>query len=168
MTTLQAPEVTLDPMTEPEFEAWLPPAVRGLAQSHAESGRWDVKDALNVAKAEFSALLANGLETPGQHLLTIRDKAAGETVGYVWIGVRPKGRQTEAWIQDFVVLERHRGRGYGRAAMLAAFAAARGLGADCVGLHVFGHNAAARALYGSLGFVETNIMMSLPLPPAGD
>lgn len=163
MTTREAPEVTLDPMTEREFEAWLLPAVRSLAQSHAESGRWDEKDALNVAKADFATQLSDGLATPGHHLLAVRDAAGGETVGYLWIGLRPKGRQTEAWIQDFVVLERHRGRGYGRAAMLAAFETARGLGATCVGLHVFGHNTAARALYASLGFVETNVMMSLPL-----
>jgi ribosomal protein S18 acetylase RimI-like enzyme len=47
--------------------------------------------------------------------------------------------------------------------MLAAIEKARELGADTVGLHVFGHNAPAYALYRSLGFVETNISMSLEL-----
>ena len=36
-------------------------------------------------------------------------------------------------------------------------------GWDSVGLHVFGHNKTARALYSSLGFYPTNINMTLKL-----
>jgi ribosomal protein S18 acetylase RimI-like enzyme len=49
--------------------------------------------------------------------------------------------------------------------MIAGARRARELGAQTMSLHVFGFNTAARALYGSLGFVETNINMSLPLVP---
>ncbi len=51
--------------------------------------------------------------------------------------------------------------------MLACLQRARELGAASVGLHVFGHNKIAWELYSSLGFIETNVMMSLPLSPEG-
>ena len=36
-----------------------------------------------------------------------------------------------------------------------------------IGLHVFGHNAGARALYEKLGFVTTNVNLFKPLDRAG-
>jgi RimJ/RimL family protein N-acetyltransferase len=36
---------------------------------------------------------------------------------------------------------------------------AKRLGLDRIGLHVFGHNSAARPLYEKLGYVPTNINM---------
>ena len=81
----------------------------------------------------------------------------------LWINIRPKVGKTEAFIYDIVIDEDRRGRGYGRATMLACVARARELGAQSIGLHVFGDNAVARGLYTSLGFVETNVQMSLPL-----
>jgi ribosomal protein S18 acetylase RimI-like enzyme len=37
---------------------------------------------------------------------------------------------------------------------------AREKGVEKIGLHVFGHNAAARALYQKVGYIETNVNMS--------
>jgi len=36
----------------------------------------------------------------------------------------------------------------------------RGMGMSAISLHVFGHNTAARALYGKLGFETTNVLMT--------
>ncbi|HET9171626.1 MAG TPA: GNAT family N-acetyltransferase [Actinospica sp.] len=160
---MSAPEIRLDPMTEDEFAAWLPPAVRGLAEDKAASGQWSSDEALDMAKTEFAILLPQGAVTRGQLLYTVRDAASGTPVGAVWIHLRPKADRREAYIYDLVVAEDRRGKGYGRATMLAAIERARELGADSVGLHVFGHNTVARELYTSLGFVATNISMSLAL-----
>jgi ribosomal protein S18 acetylase RimI-like enzyme len=165
----QPPEITLDPMTEEEFAAWLLPAVRERAEENVKSGRWAPDEALQMAKTEFAIMLPNTVQTKGNLLYTVRDSAGGAGVGSVWIAMHRKANRPEAYIYDLVISAEQRGRGYGRAAMLAAIARARELGAESVGLHVFGHNAVARELYRSLGFVETNIQMSLPLDrhPAG-
>lgn len=162
------PEISLDPITDEEFAAWLLPAVRGLAREHVTSGQWSPDDALGFSKAHFARLLPDGPRSDQQHVFTIRDTANGAAVGTLWIGMRLKADSLEAYVYDIVINEDGRGRGYGRAAMLAAASRARELGAQSVGLHVFGHNAAARSLYASLGFIETNISMSLPLTDEGD
>lgn len=165
---MATPEIRLDPITDEEFAAWLPPAVRSLAREHVVSGQWGPEEALGFAKGHFARLLADGPRSDQQHLYTIKDAADGAAVGTLWIGMRLKAGTSEAYVYDLVIDERSRGRGYGRAAMLACAARARALGARSVGLHVFGHNEVARGLYASLGFVETNISMSLTLDGRGE
>jgi ribosomal protein S18 acetylase RimI-like enzyme len=153
-------------MTEAECAAWLDVLTSSYAEGHTKTGNWSAEEALETAKAEIGALLPDGLRTRDHHLYTVRDVADGESVGMLWINVRPKAGRPEAYIYDIQMDEDRRGRGYGRATMNACVARARELGADSVGLHVFGSNAVARKLYTSLGFVETDVLMSLPL--AGD
>jgi len=57
----------------------------------------------------------------------------------------------------------HRGKGYGRAIMLAAEDELRQRGAERLGLNVFGTNRTAIALCDSLGFAVTSQQMSKPL-----
>ena len=59
--------------------------------------------------------------------------------------------------------EEHRGRGYGRAAMLLAEEEARRRGLNRIELNVFGGNTIARNLYRSLGYVETSAQMAKDL-----
>jgi ribosomal protein S18 acetylase RimI-like enzyme len=160
MTT---PKIALDPMTDDEFKAWIEPMIRDYAAQHVASGNWAAEDALELAKAQTLGLLPDGVRTKEHYLYTTRDAATGEAVGILWINVRAKAGRAEAFIYDIAINEDRRGRGYGRAAMLACVARARELGAAGIGLHVFGDNTVARALYTSLGFIETNVQMSLPL-----
>jgi ribosomal protein S18 acetylase RimI-like enzyme len=160
---MSTPKIALDPMTEEEFAAWLLPSVRSLAEENVTCGRWAPEEALEMAKTEARIQLPNAVHTKGEMLYTARDSASGAAVGSVWISMQRKANKPEAYIHDIIVNEDQRGKGYGRATMLAAIARARELGAASVGLHVFGHNTVARGLYASLGFVETNVAMSLPL-----
>lgn len=157
------PRVALVPMTEEEFGPYLEAGIREFAQQKMISGEWSERDAVALSEADHARLLPDGLKTPDQYLYTVRDAGSAETVATIWLALRPKGGRTESYIYDIEVHERYRGRGYGRATMLAGIDKARELGADTVGLHVFGHNAPARALYTSLGFVETNVSMSLDI-----
>ena len=56
-----------------------------------------------------------------------------------------------------------RDRGYGRDLMLAAEHEAARLGADSIGLHVFGFNTSAITLYESLGYrrVEERFLLTV-------
>ncbi|MBS2965976.1 GNAT family N-acetyltransferase [Actinocrinis puniceicyclus] len=155
--------VILSPMPEEEFGPYLENGIREYARQKTISGEWSEYEALRLSEADHERLLPDGLKTPDQHLFVVRDATCGEPVATLWIALRPKGALVEGYIYDIEVHERWRGQGYGRATMLAGIEKARALGAQTVGLHVFGHNAPARALYRSLGFVETNVSMSLDL-----
>ncbi|WP_326765183.1 GNAT family N-acetyltransferase [Streptomyces sp. NBC_01591] len=61
-------------------------------------------------------------------------------------------------IQGLAVADWARGRGVARALLRAAFAAARGDGANRMTLRVLGPNAPARALYESEGFVVEGVL----------
>ncbi|MBB2975473.1 ribosomal protein S18 acetylase RimI-like enzyme [Microbacterium endophyticum] len=82
-----------------------------------------------------------------------------DRVGYLWIGRDTSGDPTAWWVWDILVEPEYRGKGYGRAAIRLAEGHARGEGARSLGLSVFGHNGAARALYESLGFETTTVKM---------
>lgn len=161
--TTTAPRVTLDPMTEAEYDTFEAATVPDFARQKVTSGEWTEEEALQLSRADHERLLPEGRKSPNQHLFTVRDADSGEAVAMLWLALRMKAGRIEGYIYNIEVREGQRGRGYGRATMLAAIEEARELGAETVGLHVFGHNAPARALYQSLGFAETNVSMSLEL-----
>lgn len=69
----------------------------------------------------------------------------------------PSGHKV--WIEDVVVDESHRGKGYGREMMLYAISYARSTGAKSIELTSRPSRIAANQLYRQLGFVirETNV-----------
>ena len=150
-------------MAQEDFTPFLAAGIRDYAKQKVASGEWTPEEAAQLSQADHDRLLPDGLKSPDQHLFTVRDAASGEPVATLWLALRPKAGRVEGYIYDVEVHEPFRGRGYGRSTMLAGIEKARELGAESVGLHVFGHNAPARALYRSLGFVETNVSMSLDL-----
>jgi ribosomal protein S18 acetylase RimI-like enzyme len=89
--------------------------------------------------------------------------AGHEVVGALWLRVRPLSTEVEAYVFDVEILPEARGRGLGRATMLAAEDAARDQRADVVRLNVFGNNVPAIRLYQSLGYSAASISMAKPL-----
>jgi ribosomal protein S18 acetylase RimI-like enzyme len=150
-------------MTAAEFGRYLEPAIRAYAREKVTSGEWAPEEAVALSRRDHLRLLPDGLATTDQFLFTVRDEQTNQAVATLWLTLRMRGVEVEAYVYDIEVAESQRGRGYGRATMLACFDKARELGADSVGLHVFGHNKTARALYASLGFHPTNINMTLKL-----
>jgi ribosomal protein S18 acetylase RimI-like enzyme len=107
------------------------------------------------AKAEHDvpAVLPDGLDTADSWIWAVEED--GRRVGTVFLGVRGGG----AWLYDITIDAAERGRGHGRAAMLALENEARRLGYDSVTLNVWGGNTVARSLYDSLGYVEESVHM---------
>ena len=73
------------------------------------------------------------------------------------------GARTVAYVFDLGVKPAHRRQGHARRAFVALEAQVRELGLDGISLHVFGHNAAARALYDSLGYAPASLTLFKPL-----
>ncbi|QAY69213.1 GNAT family N-acetyltransferase [Xylanimonas protaetiae] len=158
-----APGVTLRPMTQRSFEAYLAAAIDEYAREirRVDALRWD--DALDRSRADYDELLPQGLATPGQVLLDVVETATGADVGALWLGLRPP---SAAFVYDVWLTPPARGRGLGRAAMLAGAGWCRQRGVDVLGLSVFGHNVVARGLYESLGFGVVTEALRRPVVPA--
>ncbi|HSJ52745.1 MAG TPA: GNAT family N-acetyltransferase [Anaerolineae bacterium] len=160
--------VTLVPMTEDEFEAYLQWAIPDYAQDNVRSGSWSESEALQKAEAQFHELLPQGLHTPNQYHFTIHDPELNSTVGMLWFGLVRDTPGKPAFLYQFQIDEAHRRRGYGLAALRALEEKVKEMGGSAVQLHVFGHNAPARALYKKAGFGVTNVVMAKAVDRGAD
>lgn len=73
----------------------------------------------------------------------------------MWVQIKDR----KAFINDFVVDEEYRGRGFGKQALLAMETELGVMDVESVGLHVFGDNVTAQELYRKMGFETTGIYM---------
>ena len=150
--------VTLEPMTAEAFERWYRGAIASYAADKVRVGTWPEDEAMDRSARAFAALLPDGRATAGHELRSIVTEA-GEVVGVLWFATTDELAGDIAFIYDIEIDEAFRGRGYGRAAMLALEPLARSLGFASIGLHVFGDNEVARNLYRSTGYRETDVTM---------
>lgn len=149
--------ITLQPMTQADFDSFLERAVVEYAKDKVRAGNWDESSALERSRAEFERYLPAGLRSEKNFLyMLVAD--SGEKVGYLWYAFFEK--PDRAFILDFEVYEPYRRHGYATQALAALDVQAREQGFKQLGLHVFGHNTAARDLYKKAGYIETNVNMS--------
>jgi len=148
----------LEPMDEATFVAWRATTKREYAAEKVRAGNYPESGADDLAEAEFAKLLPNGRLTPGHEIrsMVIQD---GEKVGYAWFTIENRDVGRVVFIYDIAVDAAHRRRGYARLALAEIDTYARENGCLGVMLHVFGDNEAARELYRSMGYLETNVIM---------
>jgi len=159
-TKPNAPVVDLRPLCEAGYEAYLKAAIAGYAEEKVKAGNWTAAEAPERARANYEQLLPQGTSTPNNTLLTIFEPATGREIGIVWYAIAQDGRaETDAFLYDFELVPEVRGKGFGRAALVALDVRLRGQGITSLALHVFGHNTVARALYETSGFEVTNLNM---------
>ncbi|HEY0831367.1 MAG TPA: GNAT family N-acetyltransferase [Candidatus Dormibacteraeota bacterium] len=154
--------IELVPFTQEQFDAWLPRAIAGYAHEHVSTGRWSEAESIEKSREEHARLLPQGPATPGHHMWSIVRAGDHQPVGLLWIQVMDKPTP-RAFIYNIEIDPEFRRRGYAMQAMKRLEEEARSLGLDSIGLHVFGHNTAARPLYEKLGYIATNINMTKPL-----
>jgi RimJ/RimL family protein N-acetyltransferase len=153
--------IELIPMSEEDLEEYLKTAVENYASEKVKSGNWRQKEAFERSKKEYARLLPNGVKTEGHHLFTIKDGVTGRKVGMIWVGVSGTDNEIDgAWIWDFSINERERGKGFGKETLKALDAVLSGLGQRRISLQVFGHNEVAINLYKKSGYHITNLVMS--------
>jgi RimJ/RimL family protein N-acetyltransferase len=152
-------EVVFVPMSAAVYANYVEAAVAGYADDNVASGRWPADGALARSRADFDAYLPQGLETPDNYLFEIRGAGKGLTVGSIWFAVREEHGLRTAFVHDVEVKPESRRQGYATAAFRALEPLVRDLGLTSIGLHVFGHNTGAQALYGKLGYEVTGVNM---------
>ena len=151
------------PMTAGEFHAYRTRAIHGYASDLVSSGQNAVEDAADRARACFDTLLPDGLRTSGQTLVMLIDGATGDAVGDLWYAIVPEGPNRTLFIYDLDIVPSRRRQGWATRALDALDAEARRYGVTEIGLSVFNHNAAARALYRSCGFVPITTTLIKPV-----
>ncbi|HEU0027413.1 MAG TPA: GNAT family N-acetyltransferase [Ktedonobacterales bacterium] len=151
-----APTVTLRPMAEAEYESMRASLFEGYAQDISRAMDIPIEEARDAATQQITALLKDGLATEGHYLWKVMAVQDG-SVGDLWTFVDPGKRR--AFIYFIGIDERYRGKGYGKAAMLALEDAVRPKGADHIDLNVFGDNTTAIRLYEGLGYQPVAINM---------
>ena len=154
--------VTARGMTEEEYVPWLDAQIDDYVLEMTDSGLFPREQAIERARTQFDQALPDGVHTAGQSFLRL--EVAGEVVGTNWVthGYEPG----TSWVQGVEIGSEHRGKGYGRAAMLIGEAASIAAGDAQIGLNVFGHNEIAMHLYESLGYRPVEVFRSIELQDA--
>ena len=140
-------------MEDEEFAAWLPL----LREDYAHELVRDYGMSLDQARAKAVAEI-DGQRPAGHSVFVI--EADGEPVGHLWLVERRDAHEPTLVVYDIDVDEPHRGRGYGKAAMVFAEDETRRRGLTRISLRVGARNDVARNLYRSLGFEENEVAMS--------
>lgn len=92
----------------------------------------------------------------------MRDDECG-AVGVLWIAAKERAGQRIAYVYNVGIEPNHRRKGHASRAFVALEDQVRALGLSGIAPHVFGHNAAAQALYAKLGDRQTNFNLFKPL-----
>jgi ribosomal protein S18 acetylase RimI-like enzyme len=149
----------LVPMSSAIYSQYLQAAVSAYADENVESGRWPAEGALERSREDFNNSLPQGLNTPDNFLFEIKLAESGPTVGYIWFAIVEKNGLKSAFVYDVEVKSEFRRQGHAKAAFAALEPLVTELGLSSIGLHVFGHNPGAQALYDELGYKVTGINM---------
>lgn len=163
MTNRQKASVSLRPMNQAEFDAWLPIQTRDYAKDKTRAGNWSSSEALQLAQNQMSELLSQGVNTPGHRLWVVEDTKTRTAVGSLWVNIKDHKGGPQAFIYNIEMDESKRGSGFGTATIEALEDLLRKEGVKTLLLHVFGYNTAARRLYERVGFEITNINMAKKL-----
>ena len=154
--------ISVRPLREDEYDAWLERTKEGYAKSMIEEAGVDEQIARDKAEHDHAALLPAGLASEGHHLFAIEDD--GVVIGSLWLADRSGGDLGPSmFVYSIGIDEAFRGRGAGRAAMEFAEGFARERGHGSITLNVFGGNDVARGLYRSLGYSEQAVFMKKDL-----
>ena len=165
----------LTPMAPAGFAAYLQTSVAGYAEENVAAGRWPAEGALARSRQEFETLLPNGLATPDHHLFDIREGPGDDSsiVGFLWFAIEaPRGLRSaavsaavSAFVYDVGIDPAWQRRGHASRAFTALEGLVQALGVHRIGLHVFGHNIGAQALYARLGYGVTGLNLLKQLAP---
>lgn len=152
--------VTARPMTEAEYPEWLASEKVAYVDDIVRAGALSPQEAVRKSDRDFAELIPEGLATPDHTFLVL--EADGDQIGTGWLkhGLLPGVTFGYA----LYVHERHRGKGYGRAAMAAGEQATLAAGDSALMFTVWGGNEVAMSLYTNTGYqvMEENRYISLP------
>jgi ribosomal protein S18 acetylase RimI-like enzyme len=154
--------LSLRPMTPAEFESLIDTASAAFLAEMVATGQLRLEDVPAEARRRREQIMPNGLET--EHMLLFIGEVDGEAIGWMWLALPGAPHHAEtAWVYNVEIDEAQRGKGYGKAMMLAAERELVQRGVTKLGLNVFGSNKSAIGLYERLGYEVISQQMTKPL-----
>ena len=157
--------VSLKAMDKSAFSAYKKQAIPAYAKDNVNAGRWAESDALARSEKEFERLLPDGVNSQDNYFFDIIENKQEQNVGFVWVKIEHHFNTKSAFIYDIEIAEAYRQQGYAKAGLSDIEKVVTDLGATRLGLHVFNNNAAAMALYKSIGYQMVSHNMNKVLHP---
>jgi RimJ/RimL family protein N-acetyltransferase len=155
--------IELKPMSAQDFDAFERYAIAHFADDTLRTDGGTPEAALDYSRESFAKLLPERENTPDHALYVIHNPEQHADVGTIWIGFVMKNQRQSAYVFDIHIEASWRRRGFATEAFRAVEARVRELGLTEIGLHVFGYNEGAYALYRQLGYRPTHISMAKSL-----
>ena len=156
MPSASPPVVTLRPMTEAEYGAYVPHAIETYALDLARNNLVSEEEGWARSRRSFDTELPDGIHTADQRLFIAED-VEGRLVGYLWLARKPE--TDTLFIYDIEVVAERRGEGFGRSLMEHVEVEGRAMGLGRIELNVHADNEVARSLYESAGYREMRRQM---------
>ena len=146
-------------MTEASFEAFKKESQESYAKHLAETEEISLREATKNTLEQFNELVPQGLKTPAQLFFDVLLTETDQTIGFVWLDFRERFDLKVTSINDILIHQAYRGKGYGKKLMSLVEQEAKKAGAVRIRLHVFNNNTPAKKLYESMGFEPISIYM---------
>lgn len=155
--------VTLNDMTELEYESFKTIQIELYAKDKIKAGSWSIKEANKKAKDSFNYFVPYGMGTENHYFYSILDTDLRKSVGGLWFTVVDKNQCKELYIMQILIYEEYRKSGYGKTTMSLLETHSRKLGVRKILLHSMAHNEAAINLYKRCGYkiVEVDMLKEL-------
>lgn len=100
--------VTLQPMSQTDYDVLMEKAIQRYAEEKVRAGTWEEEESLANAEEQFDRLLPEGLQTEHHELWNLLN--GEETIGWVWLCYDPNHPQKEGFIYNFFLFETYRGK----------------------------------------------------------
>ena len=145
--------ITLQKMTEEEFRAFKKSSVADYAVDLMKGQNISPEQALTEAEEEFDADLPDGLDTEYSFMMNIEDENE-KRVGWIFFKyyVREGDDQYYVFLEDLLIYESERRKGFASAAIREMNTMARQDGCSSSVLFVWDHNPEGMSLYEKCGY----------------
>lgn len=139
-------------MLEEEFKLYVEYSINDYANDLVKSSNAAMDEALIQAQGEFAEMLPNGLASPNNVLRIIVDSIEGKAVGVIWYLFEMTDGVKQVFLNDFIIKEEERQKGYASAALAEMERDARRNGCAESIIYVWKHNPAGISLYTKCGY----------------
>jgi len=148
--------ISLKPMKAEEFSDYKSYFVVDYAHEIMSNYGYSAEKSHAIAAKELVEDLPQTIDTPDNVLLCI-EKTGADTIGYLWYKLLDAGESV--FILDFMLFEDFRGKGFGKATLIALEEKLSQSGVEQIKLRVAFDNHRAKGLYERLGFSVTGYNM---------
>lgn len=146
-------KVRLRKMSLQEFKNFREYSTNDYMKDLMKAQNISAENALKQARAEFSDMLPEGINTKDNFLMMIEDEKNKKAVGIIWYLYENTEGIKQVFLNDFMIYEEERRKGYAMAALseMAHCAAKDGCRQSII--YVWKHNPPGVNLYTKCGYV---------------